>query len=592
MENRNHLARTRAFASAVRTGIVVGWSSMPSPRLSLRSAALSVTLGVVALARSSDAATLYVDGNIGSSTCATYDPGTRACGSGSATAYRTLDATFPVADAGDVVLVRAGTYAEGERVGPVHSGRAGAPITFRAFDGEAVHIRGTLDARSAASTTSSPFDLSGLAFIDIEGFELSHYGLCIRLDGTTDVNIRRMNIHDCGHGVWITNHSARVEITDLVSSHNSFRDGGASVNIRGASSDIRVERASATNNEGDPSVGAIEGDGFHTDDEGNARLTFIDCIATDNEDDGFDITATDVRLERCTSARNIVGFKLWDEHCDPSSCDPSAPVNRFTLVNVISHANRETGLFAQNGPNVEIYNSVFANNMYEGLRFVQNRATFPDPVASAVMQNDIVVSNGSWGRRFDSAGADNTDWTFTSDHNVFFDNGNGNAVWSGEDPSTITSDPVFVSASTGDFHLRASSPAIDTGRDLSSMFTTDADGRIRPAGGGWDRGAYEYGALAPSDAGFVEDAAPDAADDGDSARDVGSTDATTTADVRVPVDAVAAGDGGHATRPTGCACHATAPRSSGASRLAFALLGAAASMRRRRSQHLVRRHDP
>ncbi len=527
-------------------------------------------------------ATLYVDGTIASSSCTTYDPATRACGSGAATAYQRIEDTFPVAIGGDVVAMRAGTYTAAERVGPANSGSALAPITFRAFGDEAVHVRGTHDPRGEASTTSSPFDLSGRAFIDLEGFEISHHGLCIRLDGATDIGIRRMNLHDCGHGIWITNHSARVDIRDLVSSRNSFRDGGASVSISGASTDIHVERASATTNIGDTNVGAVEGDGFHTDDDGNARITFIDCVATDNEDDGFDITATDVRIERCIAARNIVGFKLWDEHCSPSDCPNATALNHFTLMNVQSWANRETGLFAQNGPEIEVYNSVFAGNMYEGVRMAQNRDVFADPVARAVMQNNLFLSNGSWGRRFDAAGADNTDWVLTSDHNVFFENGNGNAVWSAEDASTLTSDPQCVAPASGDFHLRASSPAIDSGRDLSTVFATDFDGASRPAGAGWDRGPYEFGATTALDGGSA-DAATDAM-----AMTDASKRADASVDARPDVSLDDARDDGPDTTGSGCGCRTERP-AGGSSFAGWLLVLAGVATPRRKDRRTLRR---
>jgi hypothetical protein len=58
--------------------------------------------------------------------------------------------------------------------------------------------------------------------------------------------------------------------------------------------------------------------------------------------------------------------------------------------------------------------------------------------------------------------------------------------------------PLFVNVTDGgedhwDFSLSAGSPAIDNGLDLSVEFgfNTDINGRTRPAGTGWDIGAYE-----------------------------------------------------------------------------------------------------
>ncbi len=51
--------------------------------------------------------------------------------------------------------------------------------------------------------------------------------------------------------------------------------------------------------------------------------------------------------------------------------------------------------------------------------------------------------------------------------------------------------PVFVNASTHDFHLTSTSPAIDKGVTISGL-ATDLDGVTRPQGSTFDIGAYEY----------------------------------------------------------------------------------------------------
>jgi hypothetical protein len=51
-------------------------------------------------------------------------------------------------------------------------------------------------------------------------------------------------------------------------------------------------------------------------------------------------------------------------------------------------------------------------------------------------------------------------------------------------------DPKFADPAAFDFHLRSDSPAIDGGLTLSGI-ANDYDGRVRPAGGGMDIGAYE-----------------------------------------------------------------------------------------------------
>jgi hypothetical protein len=59
-----------------------------------------------------------------------------------------------------------------------------------------------------------------------------------------------------------------------------------------------------------------------------------------------------------------------------------------------------------------------------------------------------------------------------------------------------TTDPLFVDAKAGDFHLQASSPLIDRGAAFNAP-ATDLDGNSRPCGAGFDLGAYEFGACSP-----------------------------------------------------------------------------------------------
>jgi hypothetical protein len=62
----------------------------------------------------------------------------------------------------------------------------------------------------------------------------------------------------------------------------------------------------------------------------------------------------------------------------------------------------------------------------------------------------------------------------------------------------LSSPPVFVSSSGGDFHEAASSPTIDAGAPDAALTATDLDGNPRSSGAGPDMGVYEYvGATLP-----------------------------------------------------------------------------------------------
>ena len=84
------------------------------------------------------AATIFVDGQLSSASSTTYNPQTRATGTGVAQAYRTVAGAAAVATPGTVVEIRAGTY--NEQLRPSASGTAAAPVTFKQYGSEQVFL--------------------------------------------------------------------------------------------------------------------------------------------------------------------------------------------------------------------------------------------------------------------------------------------------------------------------------------------------------------------------------------------------------------------------------------------------------------------
>jgi hypothetical protein len=111
---------------------------------------LLLTVGGVLAATAAHAATIYVDGNIASTSCTNYSAAARACGTGSATAYKTPAGAAAVVNPGDVVEIRGGTYsiAADSVTRLSRSGSAASPIRFRGYDGERVIFKGPYDVDS------------------------------------------------------------------------------------------------------------------------------------------------------------------------------------------------------------------------------------------------------------------------------------------------------------------------------------------------------------------------------------------------------------------------------------------------------------
>ena len=112
---------------------------------------------------------------------------------------------------------------------------------------------------------------------------------------------------------------------------------------------------------------------------------------------------------------------------------------------------------------------------------------------NTIVTSNIFAYNHNYGFRDDSG---TTGPSNKYDNNLTFNNGNGDYVASGGTVSgNLSSDPQFVNytgTALGNYHLQATSPAIDSGTTLNAP-SFDLDGGNRPIGSGYDIGCYEYG---------------------------------------------------------------------------------------------------
>jgi hypothetical protein len=106
------------------------------------------------------------------------------------------------------------------------------------------------------------------------------------------------------------------------------------------------------------------------------------------------------------------------------------------------------------------YNNTIYNNSGTGV-FVDTS------VSGAIIKNNIIYNNLT----------------------PIDDRGSGTLI-----SKNLTTNPLFVKAEANDFHLQATSPAIDAGTSISAV-TVDLQGTPRPQAAGYDIGAYEYPGL-------------------------------------------------------------------------------------------------
>ncbi len=121
---------------------------------------------------------VYVDGVTGSDANDGLSP---------QTAFRTLTRATPILGPGATCRIRGGIYRE--RLRPVVSGAAEAPVTFTAYNGEDVYI-------SAADPVTGWGRHDGSIYVAPVAWDLGRYNNCVFVDGKIMYSARCPNVHD------------------------------------------------------------------------------------------------------------------------------------------------------------------------------------------------------------------------------------------------------------------------------------------------------------------------------------------------------------------------------------------------------------
>jgi hypothetical protein len=116
-----------------------------------------------------------------------------------------------------------------------------------------------------------------------------------------------------------------------------------------------------------------------------------------------------------------------------------------------------------------------ANNIVVGSQYgIYAESSSPGTIStSSVFENNLVFGNQK-------------DWGYNHDGTTTTLQAAGFSVI-----GTVTLDPGFVDAASGDYHLATGSHAIDKGVSNGAP-DHDLDGIMRPVGPAWDIGAYEW----------------------------------------------------------------------------------------------------
>lgn len=388
--------------------------------------------------------------------------------------WRTLAKAAELATAGRTVYIRGGTY--NERLAPQHSGDQNNYIIFIAYPGETVTIDGM---GVAIPQLEGLVNIKSQRFIRISGFHVINagagvvngkwnFGISVQKADHILIDYNYVN-HTYSAGIDINQASSFIVVdsNETVDTNFGDLDNEVSLIMGWFSHDLEIKNnlVHHTKNEG---IGAVAGtydiaihhNTVHNVGQGSERVgIYIDAWTEpqysievynnrvyDNNGQGITVASEGGGLlENVDIFNNIVdssGYNWGGLGVAPwsTTTSPTHPIHNINFVNNTVY-NCQGGGIVINNP--EVKNILVRNNIF----YQSGQEIRIDP---SVPSEQLTI-----------------------DHN-------------------LTADPQFIDASTSDFHLQATSPAIDAGSvDGAPHF--DFDDKFRPCGVGYDIGAYEYG---------------------------------------------------------------------------------------------------
>ena len=374
-------------------------------------------------------------------------PGPTHDGTTWATAYTDLQAAMDAATAGTEIWIAAGTYlptASPDDVSSdprdkafhlnknlkIYGGFAGSETlrTQRNPVTNKVILSGDLDNND---TDISPVPANGLT---IENNEANAYHVFITADLTTDAIFDGLNITG--------GNANTVSVFITYNSINYYKSAGAG--LYSYASSPTINNCNIYNNKAT---------------DGGGQVNYY---------------SSSPRMSNCNIYNN-------------SGSNGGGQYNSFSSHTILSNCNIYNNRATDGGGQFNSSSSPIINNcnIYNNIASNNGGGQYNSSSSSPNLTNCIFWENKKGGSAT-TAGADieNDSSTPTITYSI-------TQVYVGGTGSLLDSDPRYVDAANGDFHLQQSSPAIDAGT-ASGAPATDFVGTARPQGAGFDMGVFEF----------------------------------------------------------------------------------------------------
>jgi len=449
--------------------------------------------------------------------------------------WKTLQHAADVVEPGSTVFVRGGVYKQTLKITRSGSAKEG-PITFASYAEEKAIIDGS---GLSVAELQGLVEMEDASYITIKGFEIRNFkttkkdhvpvGILVHGAGS-HIDILNNKVHNIqntakpsgsdllgrdAHGIAVYGTKAPASINNVkiegnelfklvlgsseslvlngnvdtfsVSNnlvHDNDNLGIVLIGFEGVSPDDAYDQARN---------GVVSGNKVYNN-TSNKNPSYGWSLPNDSNGAGgiYVDGGKDIVIERNYSYKNDIGIEIASEHAGGSA-------SNITVRSNMIYSNRYTGI-AMGGYDSDrgsTYDSSVINNtlyMNNTLNDGSGQILLQYDTRNNVIQNNIIVGNKSnvliyneytenegnvvdYNLYYVADGSDEATWIWKNEEYTGFSDYQNT---SGNDAHSIFGDPKFVKASKGDFHLIATSAAIDAGTWNDSLKgSLDIDGQER-----------------------------------------------------------------------------------------------------------------